>query len=142
MHTVCPITNRNIDEHVARVNGVFTVILVLLFIVLQWWGGLVFLAIDFTIRGFVDSKYSVMCWISRRMLKLAKISPRLINAGPKIFAAQVGLVLSLVSLVAFFSGCGILCLALAGILGFFSFLESAFGYCVACKLYPLFRRVS
>lgn len=95
---------------------------------------------DFLIRGFVDSKYSPICTMNKWIARKLNFSKKMTNSGPKIFAAQIGLVLSAVSLIAFAFNCGTICLVIAGILGFFSFLESAFGYCVACKLYPLIRR--
>lgn len=142
MQTVCPITNKITDERVARLNGAFTVIFVALFIFLNWWWGMLFLAIDFFIRGFVDGKYSVLTQISKLLSNLFFRSPKRINAGPKIFAAQVGLMLSVLALLTFFIGCNWLCLVIAGVLGFFSLLESSLGFCVACKLYPFFRKIS
>lgn len=60
----------------------------------------------------------------------------LLSAGPKIFAAQIGLVFSVIILLATLIGLITTALVFATILGIFSFLEAAFGICVACKLYP------
>jgi hypothetical protein len=62
----------------------------------------------------------------------------MINAGPKIFAARVGLILSASGAIALLMGNLPLAMIFAGVLSFFAFLESAFNYCVACKLYPYF----
>lgn len=140
MQTVCPITDKRINEQVARLNALVTVLLVALFIALNFWGGLLLLVIDFMIRGFVDSKYSPICQMNKWIAQKTNMSAKLVNAGPKIFAAQVGLFLSTAALISFSFNCNYLCYGIAGILGFFSFLESAFGYCVACKLYPFIRR--
>jgi putative Mn2+ efflux pump MntP len=51
------------------------------------------------------------------------------------------MVLSIISLALFLKQCNTVCIVVAVIMGVFSFLESAFGYCVACKLYPLFRKI-
>jgi hypothetical protein len=141
MQQLCPITDRRIDERVARINGVITVFLVLLFVVFNFWIGLLFLALDFAIRGFIDSTYSPVCRLSKSIAKSMNYKPKLINAGPKIFAAQVGLFLAALALVGFAIGNSLFFLVVAGVLGFFSFLESAFGFCVACQLYPLFRKI-
>ena len=140
MQNVCPITDKRINEQVARLNALFTVLLVSLFIAFKFWPGLAFLLVDFLLRGFVDSKYSPIAAASKWVTKQMKLSPKMINAGPKIFAAQVGSFLSSVILVAYAFGCHSACLGIAFILGVFSFLESAFGICVACKLYPIIRR--
>jgi len=140
MKEVCPITDARINERVTRLNAFFTVVLSLLFIFLNFWVGLVFLVIDFVIRGFIDGKYSLICILNKWIVKNLNLSSKMMNAGPKIFAAQIGFVLSFVSLVAFSFGCNIFCMALMGMLAVFSFLEMAFGFCVACQIYPLIRR--
>jgi len=141
MQTVCPITDKRINERVARINALITVLLVASFILFKFWGALVFLAVDFILRGFFDSKCSLICITSKWIVTHFNLGGKVMNAGPKIFAAQVGMVLSVVSATLFLGGFQIVGLITASILGLFSFLESAFGYCVACKLYPLFRKV-
>jgi hypothetical protein len=142
MQQICPITDKRIDEKVARINGIVTLLLVVLFIVFNFWVGLAFLVVDFAVRGFIDSKYSLVCKLSKYIAKALNFEPKAINAGPKIFAAQVGLVFTLVALVAFATGNLLFGLVTAGVLGFFSLLESAFGFCVACQLYPFFRKAN
>ncbi|MDA3928357.1 MAG: DUF4395 domain-containing protein [Prolixibacteraceae bacterium] len=140
MINVCPITDSRINERVARLNAFVTVLLVASFLVFNVWYGLAFLAVDFLLRGFVDSKYSPICTMNKWIANKLNFSKKMTNSGPKIFAAQVGLFLSGFALLAFAFNCGTICFVIVGVLGFFSFLESAFGYCVACKLYPFIRR--
>ena len=142
MQTVCPITDKRIDEHVSRINAFITVLAVGLFIFFHLWEVLAFISIDFTIRGFFDSKYSPVCLLSKKVVDIFHLEGKVINAGPKLFAAQVGMVLSITSLILFFIHDNTVSMAVASVLGLFSFLESVFGYCVACKLYPLFRKVT
>ena len=63
------------------------------------------------------------------------------NASPKIFAARVGLVFSADILFASETGMDLTALAFAAVLGVFSFMEAAFGICVACKIYPFVYRL-
>jgi hypothetical protein len=142
MQAVCPITDKRIDEHVSRINAFITVLLVISFILFNFRIGMVFLSLDFIIRGFFDSKYSPVCLLSKWIVSNFNIKGKVINAGPKIFAAQVGMALTVISLVFYFSELNIISIAVASLLGVFSFLESVFGYCVACKLYPLFRKTN
>jgi hypothetical protein len=141
MQAVCPITDKKINERVARINAFITVLLVVSFIVFNFWPALVLLAIDFVTRGFFDSRCSVICITSKWIVSTFNLKGKVMNAGPKIFAAQVGLVFSIVAITLFFAGFQIAGIAVASILGLFSFLETAFGFCVACKLYPLFRKL-
>lgn len=140
MQAVCPITEKRINENVARLNGVATVLLIALFIILNYWGGMLFLMIDFITRGFIDNRFSLICQLNKWIVERFKLGGKIINAGPKIFAAQVGALLSTLALGTHLLGYANIALVFASILGFFSFLEAAFGFCVACKLYPLVRK--
>lgn len=141
MQAVCPITDKRINENVARVNAAIAFILAGTFVFFHFWEALVILSGDFIIRGFIDSKYSPVCMASKAIVSTFNLKGKLINAGPKIFAAQVGMVLSVIAVGFFFKQCNTVCLISASLLGVFSFLESVFGFCVACKLYPLFRKI-
>lgn len=140
MQAVCPITDTRINERVARLNAFSTVVLALGFLVLNFWGGLILLLIDFGIRGFGDNRYSIICQLNKLLVKKLNLSPKLINAGPKIFAAQVGFVLLALSSLALAFQLKTVALLLVGMLALFSFLEMAFGFCVACQIYPLIRK--
>jgi hypothetical protein len=142
MQAVCPITDKRIDEHVSRVNAFITVLLVVSFILFHFWVGMVFISLDFIIRGFFDSKFSPVCLLSKQIISILNLKGKLINAGPKIFAAQVGMALSVICLAFYFNGMSSVSIAVASLLAVFSFMESVFGYCVACKLYPIFRRIN
>jgi hypothetical protein len=52
----------------------------------------------------------------------------------------VGTFLSVLVVMSFLWDNGTLANALAMVLGLFCFLEAAFGYCVACKIYPFVYR--
>lgn len=135
-YAICPISNKKINERVARVNGFFTVLLLILFLFTGQWFIPLFLGIDFLMRSGSLSKFSPLAFLSRNIIKLLSVEKLLINAGPKIFAARIGLIISSAILVASVTGLNLLALSLAGILGLFSFLEAALGFCVACEIYP------
>lgn len=135
-YAICPISDRKINERVARLNGLFTVSLVILFIFTNQWFIPAFLAIDFLLRSGRLFQFSPIGFASRNIMKLLSVEKLLINAGPKIFAARIGFVMSIAILITLLAGWKLLALSLAGILGLFSFLEAAFGFCVACEIYP------
>ena len=140
-YAICPISDRRVNERMARLNGFFTVLLIILFGFIGQWFIPAFLAIDFLMRSGGLSRFSPISFLSRSILKLLSVEKLLINAGPKIFAARIGLIISSAILVAYFTGLNLLALSLAGILGLFSFLEAAFGFCVACEIYPYVYRI-
>ena len=140
-YAACPISNKKIDERVARLNGLFTFLLITLFIFTHLWFIPAFLAFDFLMRSTDLSKYSLMGFVSRSIVKLLSTKKRLVNAGPKTFAARIGLIVSSAIFIFPLIGMYYTAIVLACILALFSFLETAFGYCVACKVYPHLNRL-
>jgi len=135
-YAICPISNKRINERVARLNATFTVLLLLSFVLTFNPFLIAFLAVDFLLRSTGFSKYSVLGFFSRNIVKKLSLNENLINAGPKIFAARIGFLFSVFILSFFLSGFIIPVYILAAVLGLFSFLEAAFGLCVACEIYP------
>ncbi len=140
-YAICPISDKKINERVARVNGAFTVLFLLLFGFTGHWFIPAFLAVDFLMRSGNLSKYSLLGNSSKNIVKWLPIHEQLMNAGPKILAARIGFVFSLLILITTVLNFFWIALSIAGILGVFSFLEAVFGFCVACEVYPLFYRV-
>jgi hypothetical protein len=133
---LCPISDKKVNEHVARISAIITLLLLLGFIVTHNIYAIVFLVIDFFLRSAGFSKFSPIAISSQNIVKWLNVKNHFINAGPKILAARIGLILSgliIISLMIQFSSVS---LVIAGIFGLFSFLEGAFGFCVACKIYP------
>ncbi len=136
MVKICPVSAKNTNEIVSRMNAFFTVLFVAAYF---FTGSLVYLVVllfDFLLRNIYEGRLSPVIYLNRYMASVLSLDGRMINAGPKIFAARVGLILSVLALVfGITSGVGTAMVPVA-ILGLFSFLEVAFGYCVACKIYP------
>lgn len=137
----CPISYKKIDENVARLNGLFTVLLLVVYLLTSNLLPIAFLVVDFFFRAIEKSAYSPLAILSKSLLKLfgAKTAP--INAGPKIFAARVGLLFSVLVLLFALIQLPVVAIVVAVIFGACAFLEAAFNYCVACKLYPFFFRI-
>jgi hypothetical protein len=64
-----------------------------------------------------------------------------INAGPKFFAARIGLLFSSLIVISFVFSSFLSAYSLTGVLLLFSFLEGFLGICVACGIYPFVYRV-
>ena len=133
--TFCPISIKKIDEHVARLNGGFTIIFLVLFILTQNILPILFLFADFALRSGNYSRFSPLTYLSRNIAKLLKLKPVLINAGPKIFAARIGFVLSILSIVLLLSNAILASQITIAVLALFAFLEWAMGFCMGCYIY-------
>ncbi len=136
MVKLCPISERNINENVTRLNASFTFVLALLFFMTGSIWILVVMATDFSFRLISEGRLSPVIRFNSYLLDNLKIRKNIINAGPKIFAARIGLTLVAISILFWLLDLNLACQVTLGILGFFSFLEFAFGLCVACKIYP------
>ena len=141
IYALCPISEKKVNERVARVNATFTVLLITGFLFTQNIIFVAFLAIDFYLRTADLAKYSLVSISSKNIIKYLQVKELLINAGPKLFAARIGLVLSSLIIFSYILNAKILAFVIAGILGLFSFLEAAFGLCVACEIYPFVYRL-
>lgn len=138
----CPISNNKIDENVARFNAAITVVLLTLFILTSSVLPLAFLLVDFALRGAELSAYSPLALFSKRIVSTLGIKPKSVNAGPKIFAARIGIVFSLASLLFHLLGLAEVSLIIASIFALCALLEAVFSFCVACQIYPFVYRFS
>jgi len=144
MKSFCPISYNQVNENTVRINSViaFTLAFISIFD-LAFYGLIIstFLTLDFFIRGFGDARYSIINIFGKSITSLLKLSFKKINAGPKIFAAQVGGFMSL----AIFLGIALEYHIVSYIFGITlitcAFLETTIGFCVACKIHPLIRRI-
>jgi len=136
MSLVCPISDHNIDENIARLNASITLLLVLAFMILpvKW---IIFLILaDFILRRILNGQFSYVAQISRFASGIFGFRKVSINAGPKLFAANVGFILSMLIAIFYYAGLPYVSFGLAGVLAFFALLESVFNICAACLLYP------
>lgn len=140
-YALCLISDKKVNERIARVNAIITVVLLLTFIFTHNIFAIVFLAVDFFLRATGFSKYSLIAFTSQSVISWLPLKDHFINAGPKIFAARIGLVLTSLVVLSLLLSFSSLSFVLAGILGLFSFLEGVFGFCVACRIYPVLYRV-
>lgn len=135
-YAFCPISDKKINERVARLNAAFTVLILIIFGFSQSLILLIFLAMDFLLRATSWSKFSPVAITSRTIVRYLPVSTYLINAGPKIFAARIGLLFTSLIVIFIILKLGYVAFLFAGVLTLFSFLEGVFGICIACLIYP------
>lgn len=139
-YALCPVSDKRIDERIARINAVFTIVILIGSVLTESILPLIFLAVDFLLRASDYSKFSLIGISSKNLVKYLGLNQTFINAGPKIFAARLGFVLTGLILTLIFLNAYSAALILAGVLGTFSFLEAIFGLCIACEIYPYMYR--
>lgn len=132
----CPLAGYRIDEKAARLVAGFVVLATAAALVLpNPWSSILFLFLvaDFGVRAFSRPKWSLLGRFASTVLARLGALPQLRDAGPKRFAARVGLGFSAVLLVLTNSGPRGATLAVAAILLLCAVLESVVGFCVGCR---------
>ena len=140
MTNECPISDQQINETIARLVALLVVITIIAGYLsfLPWVASA--LAVDFFIRGFTKLSVSPLAVLSKLVAKRLGLPAKLINAGPKIFAARLGFIFSTSIVVLSFSGLVTGAEIVAVALGVCAAMEAFFSFCVGCRIYALFQR--
>jgi hypothetical protein len=142
---ICPVSPERVDENRVRV----TALGVILMMGAYFWTGMVIfpalVALDFYIRAFTRLPYSPISWLASLFVKQMGTQPVWIDKAPKIFAARIGLLLTLVTSAAAFLGWSLTAYLAGSTLVVFAFLECGLNFCAGCWLYtfvvyPLVRK--
>jgi hypothetical protein len=136
MIRACPISHQTLDERAARLCALLVLVpLGLALVTGSPWPALL-LAVDFGLRGFGARRLSPLAQLARRLTERLRLRPRPTNAGPKAFAAKLGMGFSLAVTVSLLLGSATMALAWAAPFAACALLEGAVGFCVGCRLYP------
>ncbi|TDO03993.1 DUF4395 domain-containing protein [Sunxiuqinia elliptica] len=131
----CPISTERVNEHVPRVTALYVVLTVTLGMVFSSLAVIAFVAADFFIRAFTKLRFSPLSCAAYWTVELLKIPAKPIDKAPKVFAARMGFVMSLMIAVLMGLNFPVAALFVAGILLFFASLEFAFAFCAGCTIY-------
>lgn len=134
MASECP--TGTVDERAARVCAGIIVILAALSLWRPAMFVIAFLALDFTIRGFLSRRYSPLRWLAKTIAGLTGAGPRPVYAPPKRFAAQIGAALTVLATALHLAGLHTAAVVVTLLLIAAASLEAALGFCGACWIYP------
>jgi hypothetical protein len=135
---ICPISNEMVNERLTRLNAFFTILIVAAGFAFNSAIFPLLLLADFFIRAFTNVKISPVSFASSGLVRLLHLSKKPIDKAPKIFAARLGFIMTLVIATLFLLQLYTASMIVAGILVFLALLEFAFGICVGCILYTYF----
>ncbi len=140
MAPACPIDYQQIDANVARLTGVL-VFLCLATAILTGASWLyLLLLVDFAARAFRKPQLSLLGTLARSIRPLVVREPAPVNAGPKLFAARIGLLFAVTLVLLQLAGQSTAVVVVGSLFALCAGLEGFVGFCVACVLYPYFRR--
>ncbi len=132
---ICPISDKKVDENIVRFTALWVVLLTGVTVLLPNIYIPVYLAIDFYFRAFTKTKFTPLSWISTQLVKAFRLKPHWIDKAPKIFAARIGLSLSVLMLLSAIMGFNIAMISIGAVLMFFAFLECGINFCAGCWVY-------
>lgn len=138
----CPISLNQIDETIVRLNAFFITCFVGLFLIIPNKFIFYFLFIDFTIRLSKFSSYSLISNFSKIIKKTFILETRLIDSGAKKWAMYFGLFFILIIII--FNSLDLKIPLYLSVIFFLicSSLEAFFAYCLGCKIYYFYRKIS
>lgn len=143
---LCPISPLRINRNVVRITGFMMATMLALY---AYTGNIYFvvaIVVDYSIRAFTSWPYSPFSWLAQQFVKVFGLSWQPQDKAPKIFAARVGWLFALTTLLLYpIYPVGSLVAGLT--LMVFALLESLFDFCVGCLVYtyvilPLYREES
>lgn len=137
----CPLIFRHVDATVVRINTLFVISAVIGFLVTQYAAILVLLCIDFMLRLFGYKQLSLINNLSLIIQRQFSFPTKMEDAGAKRLAAFFGLGFTVALAVFHFIGVKLAVDAIAAIYLFCAALELFFGYCIACKIYYIAKKV-
>lgn len=137
----CPLIFRHVDANVIRTNTFFVISAVIAFLMTQAVTILVFLIIDFLLRLYGYKHVSPIQNMSLLIQKKFSIRKKMEDAGAKRLAAFFGVGFTVGLVVFHLIGLGWAVNAIAAVYLFCASMELFFGYCIACKIYYIARKV-
>jgi len=138
----CSYTGVSVDENTARFAAFLTVVIVALAVATGWTWILALLGVDFALRAWARGRGSLLAATGRRLSRALGLAARPVDAGPKAFAAKIGVVFSLTAAVLGILGQTWAAAAVALVLGACAALEAFVGFCVGCLMYSVLMRVA
>lgn len=143
---ICPISEERMDENRVRVTALGVVLTMGGFFLTGNPVFPAFLVVDFFIRAFTKLKYSPLNWLAHLFVTSFGTLPVVwIDKAPKVFAARIGFLLTLITSVSTFLGLPLVAYVTSATLVVFAFLECGLNFCAGCwvytyVVYPLVRK--
>lgn len=137
----CPLIFRQVDATVVRINTLFVVLGIIGFMVTYNPLIVSFLIVDFFLRLYGYKQFSLINRGSLLIQHKLSLSVKMEDAGAKRLAAFFGLVFSVFLLAGSLLGAYTAVSVIGGIFLFCASMELFFGYCIACKIYYIAKKI-
>jgi len=137
----CPVSFRQIDGTIARINAIFITLLVGIFLWTSFLSILYFLVLDFGFRVFGYHSWSPIFHASKLIKKLFSLKTHMTDGAAKKLAASFGLFFVLLMSVFGSLHLDKALYITSTILLICSSLEVLFNYCLGCEIYHIYKKL-
>ena len=141
MSNSCPLNFERVDSNVARLSSFTVASLVVLYLLSSNIYILLFIALDFTIKLFVNKKFSPIAKLSGFIKNMFRMKDRFTDGGAKRLAAIFGLLFVFLLILTHLLNIWIGSLLVAAIFLSCSLLDVFFNYCIGCKVYFIIKKI-
>jgi len=142
MAPTCPISFRQIDGTIVRLNALSLSLILLAYLFSDQILLIYVLGIDLIIRLFINKKLSPINQISRLLKVAIRAKTHSTDAAAKRLAAYFALGFSWAIIALHSFGLGYEAKALSSVFILFASLELIFNFCVGCKIYFIYKRLT
>lgn len=142
MAPACPITFRQIDGTIVRINALTLSLILVSYLFSGQIGFIYILGIDLIIRLFINVKLSPINQLSYLIKAAIRAKTQNTDAGAKRLAGFFALGFSWIVIILHSFGLVYEAKALSSVFLTFSSLELFFNFCVGCKIYFIYKRLT
>jgi hypothetical protein len=141
MAQACPINFTSVDNTVSRICSLLTLGVVALFFVTGQLFWLYLLGADLLMRIFGSKHYSLIFLLAQTLRQTMKLPSRKVDGAAKKVAGLFGCALIASMIVLTYAGLTVALHIAGAVFAVCLLLDVAFGFCLGCKVYYLFRIV-
>lgn len=141
MSNSCPLNFERVDSNVSRLSSLFVASLVILYLATSNIYILMFLALDFIVKLFLNKSLSPITMLSHSIKGVFRIKEKFTDGGAKRLAGMFGLSFVFLLIVTHFLNAWFGSLAVAAIFLSCSLFDVFFNYCIGCKVYFIIKRI-
>lgn len=137
----CPLNFVQVDSNASRLSSLIVASLVIIHLMTSCMLILLFLILDFSVRLFVDKKYSPIWIVALALRKTLKIEEKFTDGGAKRLAGIFGLIFVSSLLITNIFELQTLTFIVAGIFLACSLLDVFINYCLGCQIYYIIKKL-
>ena len=137
----CPMSFKQIDSNVSRLTSLLVASLIILYLFYSEVIILYIIALDFSIRLFIQKESSPLYRLAFATKELFNLKDKFIDSGSKRLAAYFGLLFTLLLIGSYYLDTWFATLIIAVVFLSCALLDVFFNFCIGCKIYYIIKKI-